>query len=879
MGVNDGAVIGLSKVVDHGPATERWNIVLVAEGFQAAEMPKFHNEVSKFIDKLFNTVPFGDMWCGINIYQLDVSSTDSGADEPGGGECTGANVFRDTYFDATFCSGGTQRALTVDSSLVLQEVIDLLPEYEEAIVIVNSDVYGGTGGAVGTYSLGFSPITGKGGVEIAIHELGHAGFQLADEYDYDSVGTYGGSEPARVNITANADKNTIKWGDLIAGPTAVPTQTNGNCNEPNEDPSPVADGTVGAFEGAGYWPCGLYRPEYTCMMRELAQPFCAVCERRIREVLQTYIAPVTVTLATPSVDFHDIPEGIGGAGVTTYRAIIFDVGSCAPLQLQVISGPTGGFGLPLGGNVIVSPGQAMTQGKIWISYTSTTAGASASGTVTIEAVETGETFVVTITANTVARPTAAAALVLDRSGSMNEDAGDGTAKISKLRQAVKTFVDVMLPGDGVGLVRFSNDADIVEPVGDVAVIGGTVKTAVDSADFNLGGNTSVGDGLVAGTDALNAAGSYDTKAMVVLTDGKENRAEYIEDVAGLITANTFGIGFGTPANVDVGKLEILTGTHSGYLLITGAITPSEQFRLQKYFLQILAGITNSEVIVDPTGTLTRKDPLQIPFSVTEADYGIDVILLAKEPRAVDFRLETPSGAIIDANVAIIEPNVDLIRTPNVAYYRIGLPVGVEGGHAGQWKAHLRLMGAVQDDAVAAQSYLRQMPFSLLVHAYSTLSFRAHLTQSGPEPGATLTLSAVLTEYARPLSDGVSVWAEMTRPDGTAISIPLIANEPGRFVTTISEFAAGLYRFRIRAFGMTSSERAFTREQTLTAVIGSTKPGDGNPRPDYCDLLDCIVQTQRDPKDATTSSSGAINVDWNSLARCLRKICQPRRSDG
>jgi len=172
-----------------------------------------------------------------------------------------------------------------------------------------------------------------------------------------------------------------------------------------------------------------------------------------------------------------------------------------------------------------------------------------------------------------------------------------------------------------------------------------------------------------------------------------------------------------------------------------------------------------------------------------------------------------------------------------------------------------------------------MPISLLVHAYSTLSFRAHLTQSGREPGATLTLSAVLMEYARPLSDGVSVWAEMTRPDGTAISIPLIANEPGRFVATIREFAAGLYRFRIRAFGMTSSERAFTREQTLTAVIGSTKPGNGNIRPDYCDLLDCITQTQHDPNDATASWPGGLNVDWSSLARCLSKICRPKRSDG
>ena len=47
MGASDGYVIGLTKVLDHGPAAVRWNVVLVAEGFQASEMPKFHNEVSK----------------------------------------------------------------------------------------------------------------------------------------------------------------------------------------------------------------------------------------------------------------------------------------------------------------------------------------------------------------------------------------------------------------------------------------------------------------------------------------------------------------------------------------------------------------------------------------------------------------------------------------------------------------------------------------------------------------------------------------------------------------------------------------------------------------------------------------------------------------
>ena len=53
------------------------------------------------------------------------------------------------------------------------------------------------------YSLGFSPISGKGGVEIAIHEMGHSAFGLADEYAYDSGNVYAGSEPGQPDITAS----------------------------------------------------------------------------------------------------------------------------------------------------------------------------------------------------------------------------------------------------------------------------------------------------------------------------------------------------------------------------------------------------------------------------------------------------------------------------------------------------------------------------------------------------------------------------------------------------------------------------------------------------------------------------------------------------
>ena len=62
----------------------------------------------------------------------------------------------------------------------------------------------------------------------------------------------------------------------------------------------------------------------------------------------------------------------------------------------------------------------------------------------------------------------------------------------------------------------------------------------------------------------------------------------------------------------------------------------------------------------------------MPFQVTEGDAGVDVILLTPSTRLVDFRVQTPSGQIIEPWRAQSEPGMrDLSDT--VSYYRIALP--------------------------------------------------------------------------------------------------------------------------------------------------------------------------------------------------------------
>jgi len=868
MGASDGFVVGLTKLVDHGPPTSRWNLVIIAEGYQVGEMSKFHQDANVFVDALFHTPPFDERWCGINIYRLDVASNDSGADDPAGGTCTGTGAVKNTYFDAAFCSSGIPRLLTINDALATSTVSTYVPQYHVIVAIVNSTIYGG-GGAypggppVAVYSLGISSISGLGKEIAGIHELGHAGFYLADEYPYDSGDHYPGSEPIEANITINTNKTTIKWKSLITA-AQVPTTVNADCTKEDPQPSPVPAGTVGAFEGAQYYHCGIYRPAFNCRMRELASPFCPVCAQKIKDTLAPFMSPASVAPVSLNVDFHDIPEGISGSAVTTYRAAVFEVGSCSPITLKVLPpGPTGGFGLPLGWVVSVSPGQITSEGRIWVSYTSTTAGSTASGDMTVQCVETGESWVIHITANTVARPKSAAVLVLDHSGSMSEDAGDGTAKVQKLRDAVKTFVPVMLPGDGIGLVRFDDTAQIVMPIGDAAVVGGNATTLIDTSQFDPAGSTSIGDGLAKGNQSLGVAAGFAVKAMVVLTDGMENTPPWIAQET--VTANTFAVGLGVPSDIDIGKLESLASGHQGYLLVSGLLTLDQQYRLRKFFLQILAGITNADIVLDPQGLLTRKSTHRIPFYLSEPDYGADVILLSNAPRSISFTLETPDGTTI--NPASVSSNIKFVVTPQVGFYRLGLPAipkNASGTHGGQWTAVLQLAGR-KEAAVE-----RGLDYSLMVHSYSSLNFSAFVAQSSYLPGAELFLTAVLTEYEVPVEKRAKVWAQITRPDGTSAVIELSEDEPGRFSGKTLAFVVGLYVIRMRASGTTFAERPFTREQTLTAaVLAQEGGGTRQPLGDLCKLFECLLKGKAFDADVLRKHG----IHWEVLVECIRRCCE------
>ncbi len=183
MGTSDGKVLGATQVFGTAAPSGAFNIALLADGFRDLDQVTFNAVVDRLVQSFMTTPPFDRYTHCINVFRVHVVSIDAGADDPATG-----TVAR-TYFDSTFGTSSLSRLLTCSTATALVVAAQEVPEFTVCLLVVNSNTYGGSGGSVGTFSLA------NGALEIAIHELGHTAFGLADEYDYWA----GGNEPGQAH--------------------------------------------------------------------------------------------------------------------------------------------------------------------------------------------------------------------------------------------------------------------------------------------------------------------------------------------------------------------------------------------------------------------------------------------------------------------------------------------------------------------------------------------------------------------------------------------------------------------------------------------------------------------------------------------------------
>ncbi|MGA9398777.1 MAG: VWA domain-containing protein [Anaerolineaceae bacterium] len=175
-------------------------------------------------------------------------------------------------------------------------------------------------------------------------------------------------------------------------------------------------------------------------------------------------------------------------------------------------------------------------------------------------------------------------LVMDVSGSMNE-----AGKLQAAKEAAIAYIDLLNPGDQVGVMAFNTEVQYIQPVTTDLE---RVKTAI--RNLIAGKDTALFDSLIKAEEILNTISGR--KAIVALTDGLDNRSQ--ADPQSVITGigdsglsiSTVGLGDpnkqGLNSGLDEKGLKGLAGQAGGlYAYANDAVTLKSIYERYGYLLK------------------------------------------------------------------------------------------------------------------------------------------------------------------------------------------------------------------------------------------------------------------------------------------------------
>lgn len=299
----------------NGPSADKVDLLVMGDGYTAADMKKFEADVRRLADHLFTVSPFKERAKDFNVWAIAVPTLESGISRPSTG------VHKASALGTRYDIFGSERYVLTLDNRALRDIAQHAP-YEFIEILVNNETYGG-GGIFGQFST--AAASNDWANYLFVHEFGHHFAGLADEY-YTSPVAYapavGRMEPWEPNVTALRDPARLKWKQHVKPGTPLPTawpkaeyEENARAyqkrraalraaNRPESEMSSLFREdleftrklfstaphrhSVGAFEGANYEANGYYRSEMQCLMFDRSERFCKVCNDGITEIIDLY---------------------------------------------------------------------------------------------------------------------------------------------------------------------------------------------------------------------------------------------------------------------------------------------------------------------------------------------------------------------------------------------------------------------------------------------------------------------------------------------------------------------------------------------------------------------------------------------------------------
>jgi hypothetical protein len=336
-GAGRGQVLSYSSLIYHGSSSRIPTLVILGDKFGSSDQTTFETRARDCIRYLYSKEPFTNL-LGSDSMNVFLVQVESNAQNP--------SYFNSVYSDQT----GTLVSWETDC---VKKVCDTLfsndgkPYWSWASLLINENdkrigTQRGNQFASGTYE-GKAFQTLDDAVITFQHEFGHAAFNLGDEYG-GTKGVYTGTEPNQPNLTVETDATKIKWKDFLTEGISIPTLNNpANCGQKDPSPNPVDDSSVGSYSGGMEYSCGIFHPQYNCVMNDQSKAdgvFCKVC---LHEAIMSVARSSPLLVPAPgSIFYSPLTQKWSNVLITPNILESFDTLSQFSLYDEVIKELTSG---------------------------------------------------------------------------------------------------------------------------------------------------------------------------------------------------------------------------------------------------------------------------------------------------------------------------------------------------------------------------------------------------------------------------------------------------------------------------------------------------------------------------------------------------------